>query len=149
MLICRTARGTLSRSLRAVTQALEYLEVEGQAMPSKGPDTPRSRTTQHLGPHQNMVSIPARLVTSKASDTTADESGSGNEKVSDEGTSGTASEAAADREGSKSHAKDEADAEMGEDEFQNVLLAAALKHVVGARTCHAQRLPHKILLSVD
>lgn len=135
MLICRHAGAAFNRSLGAVTQALEHLAAaEGQvlqAMPANGPGASRGRTAQLSRPHQTMPSMSVRVITGKASGTTADESGSDKEKVSEVHISGTANGTTTGSDTSRSRAKDEPNAEMGEEEFQKVLLAAAMKHVVG------------------
>lgn len=154
MIIFRRARGTVGRSLGAVTEALDCLgadagkghQVRGhqgasgkghqvQRMPAGDRGVSRGRAAQHAGPHQNMPSLPIRIIMGKAADGTAEqsESVSNREKVAEVG-SGTASGTTAGSETSESHSKDETDTEMGEDKFQNVLLAAAMKHVV--------RIPH-------
>lgn len=131
MIIFRRARGTVGRSLGAVTQVLDCLGAEGKeghGMPAHGEQhVSRGRAAQYPSPHQH-TSVPLRMAVGKATDSTAENSESLNEKVSEMG--GRATGTTAGSESSESHSKDGSDTEMGENQFQSVLLAAAMKHVV-------------------
>jgi hypothetical protein len=130
MIIFRRARGLVGKSAGAVTQALEYL---AQGQPTC-PDHGNSPAAQHAALQRSTPKMPFRMVISKATDTTAEqsESSSSKQKVADVTSTITASGTTASNasSGHHNHNQDETETEMGEDKFQNVLLAAALKHVV-------------------
>lgn len=134
MLALRRARGPLGRAFGAVTQALDWSTPQADAPGSQAAGyrgTPQDRTGPHVDCFQ---SIPVRVVMGKASDGAAETSEEvpTEEEVTKAGT-GVESQQSAHSAHSGSSAntpRDQEDAEMGEDDFQIVLLAAAMKHVV-------------------
>jgi hypothetical protein len=137
MIILRRARGAVGRWRGTVTQTLDYLALGKPTSSDHGV----SPSAQHASLQQNMAPMCLRVVMGKATDDTVEqsdntvESMSSKEKVNEKVTGdSTAGSTTAGSTSSENHTQGESETEMGEDNFQNVLLAAALKHVVCTRS---------------